>query len=370
MIVMDIEKLLLCKTKGKGTTYYTIVNSDGKKWSIDRHTLRTGFEIYEPSTFKGKMLKQFSVLLSLSCVRKKMNIQVEKFILCQYLQNILENIYGRDYSISLFYGTPCIDQKVTIQIYKGNEILGYCKVGNSERVHALFEKEYHILTYFEMQKVSHVPRGIGVFREDTLSVFVQSTQKQVNSKISHEFGRLQVQFLEDLYNATKKKKRFEQTDYFQMIKSLEPDSFSLSQQSKGILRIVYTAVTESYREKEVEWGVIHGDFTPWNTCIVNEELFGFDFEYSLYNAPKEIDMWHFIIQKAIFEDRIGAEEIAFMIALKINGGKDLLGLYSYILFFTALYLDRGQKEDIRMVEEHLNIIAALMLLIEENQNAC
>ena len=44
---------------------------------------------------------------------------------------------------SIFCGTPCVHQKITMQISKDKRILGYCKVTDSENIATLFKSEAH-----------------------------------------------------------------------------------------------------------------------------------------------------------------------------------------------------------------------------------
>jgi thiamine kinase-like enzyme len=60
---------------------------------------------------------------------------------------------------------------------------------------------------------------------------------------------------------------------------------------------------------DIPHGVCHRDFTPWNTKVVNDTLYVFDWEWSLLEAPPFIDLFHFLTTVHIFINQYDAEQI-------------------------------------------------------------
>lgn len=343
--------------------FYTIENSDGKKWSLCSTDIKTSFEIYEPSSIKGRLLKKCCFLLDIGLFRKKIGIRKESISFNKDIQIFLEKYFGDDFSFSIFYGTPSTDQKLTIQLFKGKTILGYCKIGRSQRVRELFQHESELLKYLKGLNVIHIPQVCSYEEIGELVAFIQTTEKGIHSVVDHRWNHLHDDFLQHIYSCSFKKIKYENSDYYTLISSsyeLLPDNdYALVQ---GIL----DKINKFYENKFVEWGAIHGDFTPWNTCRINKVMFVFDFEYGLYCAPKEIDKWHFLIQTNIFKSGCTVSKIASIIVNQLFNDieNELIGFETYILFYVFTYLKRGNEDDINQIHIRLEIYRSV---IEEVQ---
>ena len=202
-----------------------------------------------------------------------------------------------------------------------------------------------MLDYLKKCGVVNIPEAlfVNVVRDEF--VYVQSTQKKYNSKVTPEFGEIHDVFLEDLYQKTKQKILFEETDYYRCLKYLEVNTNKLDSSITDYVDRSVKRILNQYKNGIIDWGVVHGDFTPWNTCTVDDKLFVFDFEYSLKNAPSSIDKWHFWMQKKFYEEKCSVKELVRdYLNLK---DRDEEGLELYILFYISLYLRRGTKDDIK-----------------------
>lgn len=111
-----------------------------------------------------------------------------------------------------------------------------------------------------------------------------------------------------------------------------------------------------YRNKVVEWGVCHRDFTPWNTCIVNDDLFVFDLNMRCLSHLKGLDCWHFFVQTKQFKEKCDMLQIA----------KDYIGLpecekdkhlfICYLLDSISLYLLRGAEADLNVASKRTELL--------------
>lgn len=57
--------------------------------------------------------------------------------------------------------------------------------------------------------------------------------------------------------------------------------------------------TRILHHEQVECGLVHGDFAPWNTRIQSDSLFVFDWETADWKSPIAYDRFHFCVQTAI-----------------------------------------------------------------------
>lgn len=344
------------------TKYLTFSNQDGKQWSIPVENSRVALEIYEPSGIKGRMLKKFfPIILKIGLARFVLNGRYTNVHLSEELKKILERCFGLGFEYSIFWGTPCIDQKITIQIYKEKKILGYCKVGHSERVKELFFHEKKVLDFLEEKGIRRVAKCLELQQVDKQCwAFVQSTEKEIGAQIEGVYGEKHEQFLETLWQDTHRSILFEETDFYQNLVFLEQNLELLEEKYRVGLQKALFKIEEHYQNSIVKWGVSHQDFTPWNTCIVGEELFVFDFEYSLLHAPKGIDRWHFFVQTKVFYDKCSMQQISETYLRLDQKDRDDLLFMCYLLNYISLYLQRGGRDDILSAEQRAELLCLII----------
>ena len=113
-----------------GERFYRFGNADGKFWIVPAHYMRTALNLYQPSGIKGKMIKALLPRLHwLPPVRKVIHANSINCRLGNELHSLLCKVFGvQDIEFSIFEGTPSVHQKITMQLSRGNCILGYCKL--------------------------------------------------------------------------------------------------------------------------------------------------------------------------------------------------------------------------------------------------
>lgn len=341
-----------------GYRYITFSNSDGKEWSIPVKNMRVGLEIYEPSGAKGKILKCGMPMLSKIFGSRIVPRSIPSdLILSAPFQDLLKALYDK-YEVSVFWGTPSTDQKVTVQIFNGNKVYGYCKIGTSSRVFSLFQNEENILNVLEQCNIKNVPQCKGIFLlGNNERVFVQTTEKKSGAKTIHDFGKKHEDFLQEMYDKTRKRVGFEKTDFYKSVVFITDNADKLSVKYRDCVLKAANAILQEYKNHQVLWGVCHRDFTPWNTCMVNQHLFVFDFEYAHRYAPRCLDRWHFYTQTAIYEKRMSADEIAVDFLKKY---KSCIEEYKmYLIDNISLYITRGCCDDIKIADQKARILYQL-----------
>ena len=86
-------------------------------------------------------------------VRRMLKIEVVEHVMEEELRGVICSAFGvSGFEYSVFEGTPSVHQKTTIQVWKGERILGYVKVTRSEKVGMLFEREASFLKYVNSQQ--------------------------------------------------------------------------------------------------------------------------------------------------------------------------------------------------------------------------
>lgn len=363
----------------KGLIQYVIVsNSDNKVWIMPCKNMKVGINLYQPSALKGKVFKEFiPYIYKNKLIRKKIGIEIISLLLEECFINKMESIFGmKELEYSFFLGTPSIHQKVTIQIFKENKILGYCKVSNNSEVVKLFNTEKDILDYLYANQVNNVPKCLftGNLTSDT-SIFVQSTIKSCKAKSTQELNNKHIDFLKEMEHKTKIYCTYEESDYKKSIDELKRyiEIFKDYSDKKVILDAI--TIVEDIVCNQPYFSMYHNDFTPWNMFFEKENLFVFDFEYAKKTYPPLIDIFHFYTQVAIYVKKKTATEIYQNFNDDFMNGK-FKGLFSnpiqyymyYLLDIISLYISRDKGQISTNIEHNIKIWIELLRNLNESCN--
>ncbi|MBO5864575.1 MAG: phosphotransferase [Bacteroidaceae bacterium] len=297
-----------------GEKFYRFGNADGKRWVVPAQGMCTALSLYQPSGRKGKMVKALLPYLHrIPFVRKAIKAETQHCRLSSELHTLLCNTFGvEDIEFGLFEGTPCVHQKITMQVSRGDKILGYCKFSDNNNIKGLFEKEASMLQWLANKGIKNIPKALycGTLNNGT-DIFVQSTVKSKSSKTIHEWGALHDEFLACLHEKTKQSILFENSDYCKTLNALEEHLEWLPVDiDRKVIATAIAKVRSKFCGKEVEFSAYHGDFTPWNMFVEKGNLFVFDFEYAAMSYPPELDLYHFFTQTAIFEKHWKSDDFA------------------------------------------------------------
>lgn len=332
----------------KETEFYKIVNADGKCWWMPVRGMRVGLALYQPSGWKGRLLKCLLPYLHWSrLVRAVLKIEREARVMPEELRRAVCEALGVErFDYSVFGGTPSVHQKTVIQVWNEERILGYVKMTENEEVGRLFEREASFLNEMRNEElgIRNVPM-VKVVRCGALFVLLQTTRKTLKSVMVHEWGMLQEKFLKKLYEATAQEMAWEESDVARALRALRehidwlPDGVDGELVAKRI-----DAVVERMRGKRVRYGAYHGDFTPWNMFVEAGELFVFDWEYAGMSYPEGLDRYHFWMQTAIHEKHWGVEELRRYMCSDDGEWIDREMLEMYLLDVMSKYVMREGKK--------------------------
>ena len=336
--------------KGDTATY----NNEGKNWILPIKNIRTALEIYQPAGWKGKLIKAvLPYIAPIGIVPVHYSVvSLDDEIPDSVLLKIRE-IFGENVEYSYFAGTPGTHKKPTVQVFKGNKILGYVKYTSNQEIASLFRNEEQILGHLKTSSVNRVPVCLYCGNIDNITVFVQNTRKKVNAKTVHVYGKKHEKFLLDLKNRTVREIPFINTDFSNMLDELMAITDRLSKEDQRVVN-TYIQKTRDFHKDDREYSVCHRDFTPWNTCIVEEELYVFDWEYARMSYPIGLDKARFIVEVERREKHKTVKEI-----VRSYRGDERI-LMDYLLDNLYIYLKRGQESDRENIEFNLNFLKALL----------
>lgn len=340
-------------------SYFSLSNQDGKKWTFPKSDVKTALEIYEPTGKKGILLKQWlPAVYKLPFVKRYLAMTDCDFELSAELRDLIFQTIGGAFEISVFWGTPCVDQKMTMQIFRNREIVGYLKICESDRVLKLCSHEKEILDYLNDNEVSRIPKCY--FLKELSSgnyAYFQSTSKRGHEVSPVSFGEMHKDFLDNLYAKSANELVFENTSYYSSQERLRTNLTLLPTEFQASVAENLCDCMNRYAGRTVRWGVVHRDFTPWNTYVVNNQIYAFDFEYAHENAPKYLDRWHFKIQSLIYIHRMSAEEIAGKLSTAAIPERG--EIQEYLLDIISLYLERGSGSDIEIASNYAAILIGM-----------
>lgn len=290
--------------EGLGEQFYMLSNADRKQWLIPMRNMRTALQLYQPSTWKGKLVKAFLPLLKHQpALLRILGIHIKRYALLPELDQTLKTCFAtKTLEFSVFFGTPSAQQKPTLQLTSGERILGYCKVSSRDEVIKHFVHERQILDELNHKGMPRIPSIL--YCEALQSgfwLFVQTTNKTSQSKIIHRWTESHWDFLTELHLHTRTLCAFNNSDLAASLTILENFMEQLPVDEAQIFRKAISRIRTFYGNETFEFSAFHGDFTPWNTYFENKKLFAFDLEYAGLTFPPYLDFFHFNTQIAILE---------------------------------------------------------------------
>lgn len=294
------------------TLFYRITNADGKTWLLPASALRIGLELYQPSGKKGRLLKTLLPRLHrLPGITKAIHASNERVDLRSEIIELAEKAFAvKNLEYSIFGGTPSVHQKITIQFSRGKNILGYCKLSNSDAIRQLFIHERDLLSDLAAKGIEGIPQCLlcGTLTDGT-SIFIQSTVKTDKSYSPHHWTSLHESFLKQLSELTATRLCFEDSDLYNSLSALKDNLHRLPGQLRGSIEQHLTRILNEKSGTEVTYSAFHADFTPWNMTIQDNKLFVFDWEYGRLSYPPMLDRYHFFNQQALHVAKLSPQQI-------------------------------------------------------------
>ena len=127
---------------------------------------------------------------------------------------------------------------------------------------------------------------------------------------------------------------------------------------QAMLRKMQWLISSIDETSEIETATAHGDFTPWNCFVTEDQLSLYDLEMVMDKMPLGYDAFHFVIQNGILVKRASwksiSQEIIDVVCPAIFGGneeKTRQYLKLYLLLNTTYYINIYAKQD----EWHLQV---------------
>ncbi len=283
---------------------YVIFEHADKTWFLPSGSLGHALALYQPSTLKGKMLKVAVRIGSGNKIGEKINLKQKKIRLKDEILDQIEKITGLDrneFEVAAYQGdtTSWQNEKVTLQVYSGNQIECFLKLTENEKVSKNFSHEIRVLRYLEEKEIPNVPRMLLDEKINGIHFFAQSTEKRFGQGVKLELSNKQLDFLWDINQKTAEKLNYEESEFAYYVEYVKGQLSVFSDAQQEVLKQGISWVEKRLKEEPYIYSFFHGDFTPWNVYYKDGELKAFDFEYAHFSMPEYMDIFHYITQASM-----------------------------------------------------------------------
>lgn len=353
-----------------GATPYAIVGgrSNARWWLIpltNRQVATSGLAMFQPILASAKLIKQAVLALS------RVGLQSMWARPALYLAGSpgIARHFGNDArSFAYFTGTDSPHRKLAVQAMdESGRLMGFAKVTRNPLVSPLLQHEADMLGLVNGLGLTtaKVPKVIFSGEERGSHALVTDTLRTPSSVTSVDLQPAHVAFLKELANkaanpavggasAGAGKARGapgesgnESASFSCRVRRVEP---RLSREWATRLVKAIERLAGEGPQAEVTGSLAHGDFTPWNTFFVGDELYVFDWEYAQPNGSVVSDLIHFVLASPRLQRRSAGERVnevqarlqtVFGIASPEDADSHLL---RYLVAHTLRYVERSEHQ--------------------------
>lgn len=352
--VRDIEALGVKVYPGyvPGAKSYAVIGgrSNARWWLIPLENGRvaaSGMALFQPILASARILKTVATLLcrlglSRSWVRKMVYITGEPAAMdCFPADDRLSYAY--------FTGTHSPHRKITIQIMdiSGN-LKGFAKFTRNPLVARLLEHEAETLKILSTLAIrtTFVPRVLYSGDHGGGNLLITDTLKKSSTRSTTRFTSIHREFIEEMASKTAREPVTTGQLAVRFSDRLKGCQSCLDQ---AWVRRLDNAIgiLERLPDMTLPASLSHGDFTPWNTFIVNDHLYVFDWEYAEQALPVSNDVIHFTLNEPKWRNQSAERKIEAVKScvneswLGLPGGSELTALVIYLLTQNLRQIERS-----------------------------
>ncbi|HOX85638.1 MAG TPA: hypothetical protein PKW76_03875 [bacterium] len=265
--------------------------------------------MYSPQKRKSKLAKS---LLSIGLRTGIAQHLLPKLELHDFhpLADVIEQEFGRTdlhYAISL--GTPGPHRKPVIKaMTRDHKTLGFVKVAWNDNSRKSVINECEILTHFACDKIDFIVPHIlynGEFKNQYISI--QSSPKEGAFSSIKKLTEFHVNAVICMSKLHHREKNLPDSLFWQQIMSRIK-----SIKSPYMINVLHSSIhdiQDYFKSRPIIFHLSHGDFTPWNTVVLKNKLYIYDWEEATYERPAGYDLFHFLVSVLWLVENKSIEEI-------------------------------------------------------------
>ncbi|MBW1612941.1 MAG: hypothetical protein JRJ57_02975 [Deltaproteobacteria bacterium] len=245
---------------------YFSIESFVNRW---RHT-----RLYPAFRMSAQFFRLILRIKALLCIGMISEIQSDRWLLAEFVGDVLPEVC----SVVLLIGTPGPTQKITIQLWDKNQIVGYLKYATKPAAVNRLEQEYSMLTSLP-KGIGPRPLKYGDFIDGIALLIAPLFGKQVQSKLP---PTLEVkQLLKEMVK--KEKYSVENHPWVQKLREKNAEDIDC-----WLLHLT---------NRQWQLVVNHGDFAPWNIFKCTDgRIRAIDWEYGCLEGFPYIDLTYYLLQ--------------------------------------------------------------------------
>lgn len=281
---------------------YSVIGgrSNARWWLLpmqNRHVIISGLALFQPILRSAQLMKQGAAGLArfgLARVWAKPTLYIAG-------ESIIGHYFGdQPLTYAYFTGTDSPHRKVAIQVMDTEgRIKGYAKLTRNPQVRQLLMHEAATLEQLNGLglQTAYVPKVLFAGDHGDSTLLVTDTLKSSRTPTMTQFTAAHRAFVQELAQNTAAAHPVHAGDIAKDFRArfdrIRPHL------EKTWRRRLNDAIgtLEAQPMLQLDAGLSHGDFTPWNTFMADGRLYVFDWEYAEQARPTSNDIIHFVLNQ-------------------------------------------------------------------------
>lgn len=255
--------------------------------------------------------------------------------------------------VAFFTGTAGPHRKTTIEFIGGKgQILGFAKMSQEPHIAQFIRNEASTLRQLAFLGLSKTlfPKCLDFSDSGTHAILVTDSLKAGGSVSPTQMGEEHREFIVEIAEKTRHKADKDLRN--DLISRLRYAAIGSSSDWQARFQLGVDILQDPTNTILV--GLSHGDFTPWNCCIVDKRLYVFDWEYADPKMPLGYDTMKFLsaTQGTGTPTRTCNAFVSENAKLLFEGNRNMARMHGFLalLLHSAFYIERVRVQGLDMTD--------------------